>query len=190
MTIDPADVGRSRGDLPPGYEVADAGGRLAPVALWGLGEQWVAEPAQCAALADPPVDSATVRGWSASGPGGIVFAVAAAAPAGLDESLREQCATFSVLAGHTTGSVKVVDGPVIDGVVAVGLHTDATTVVEGGTETHSRSDTFTAYLGEALTYVTVVTDPGSSVAPLGADFAAELLASTVSALRGSGPSGG
>jgi hypothetical protein len=32
----------------------------------------------------------------------------------------------------------------IDGATTVGVRTDTTTVVEGGTETHSHSDTFTA----------------------------------------------
>ena len=62
--------------------------------------------------------------------------------------------------------------------------TEAKTVVEGGTETNSRAHTFTAYLGDYLAFVTVVTDPGSPNPPLGQDFAAALLVKTVSALRG------
>ena len=61
---------------------------------------------------------------------------------------------------------------------------DATTVVEGGTETHSRAATFSAYLDGHVAYVAVVTDPGSAGPALGPDFAATLLAKTVSALRG------
>ena len=53
----------------------DLVGRVAPLAFWGFGPQWMADPPQCGALADPAVDAATVRGWSASGPGGIVYAV-------------------------------------------------------------------------------------------------------------------
>jgi hypothetical protein len=62
--------------------------------------------------------------------------------------------------------------------------TDATTVVEGGTETHSRAATFSAYLSGHVVYVTIVTDPGSPDPALGQDFAAALLAKAVSAVRG------
>ena len=65
-----------------------------------------------------------------------------------------------------------------------GLSTATTTVVEGGTETRSHADTFIAYLGDYVAFVTVVTDPGSPDPALGQDFAAELLVKTVSALRG------
>ncbi|MBW8711263.1 MAG: DUF5642 family protein, partial [Mycobacterium sp.] len=54
----------------------------------------------------------------------------------------------------------------------------------GGTETRSHADTFTAYLGDYVTFVTVVSDPGSPNPALGQDFAADLLVKTVSALRG------
>jgi hypothetical protein len=64
------------------------------------------------------------------------------------------------------------------------MSSDATTRVEGGTETHSHADTFTAYLGDYVTYVTVVTDPGTAGPRLDADFAAGLLTKTVTALRG------
>lgn len=184
MVADPGKIGRARGDLPPGYEIGELTGRTAAVALWGLGEPWTVQPPQCASLVDPPLAPASVRGWSASGPGGIVYAVAGSAPAGLDASLREQCGTFTVAAGHTATTVEMIDAPGIDDATTLGLRTEATTVVEGGTETHSHADTFTAYLGDVITYVTVVTDPGSTGAPLGPDFAATLLTTTVSALRG------
>lgn len=187
---EPARIGAARSDLPPGYEVGALAGRTAPVALWGLGEPWTVEPPQCTPLVDPPLDSATVRGWSASGPGGIVYAVAGSVAGGLDEQLREQCGTFSVVTGRTTAKVETIGAPAVDGASTLGLRTEAATVVEGGTETHSHADTFTAYLGDVITYVTVVTDPGSTGAPLGPGFAAELLTSTVSALRGSPAPGG
>jgi hypothetical protein len=76
-----------------------------------------------------------------------------------------------------------VAAPVIDGATTVGLATTTTTTVEGGTETHSRADTFTAYLTGYVAFVTVVTDPGSPNPSLGQDFAAELLVKTASALR-------
>ena len=86
--------------------------------------------------------------------------------------------------GNTTGTVDLIDAPAIDGATTVGMSTVATTVVEGGTRTTSSADTFSAYLGDYLASVTVVTDPGSPNPPLGRDFAAELLVKTVSALRG------
>ena len=95
-----------------------------------------------------------------------------------------ECDSTTLTAGHTSGTVATVEAPAIDGASTVGIRTDTTTVVEGGTETHSHADTFTAYLDEYVAYVTVVTDPGSSAQALDADFAAALLVKTVSALRG------
>jgi Domain of unknown function (DUF5642) len=188
--IDPAKVGRTRTALPPGFEVADVTGRVAPVAMWGLGAQWTAEPSACGVLADPPVDPASVRGWSASGPGAIVYVVAAAAPVGLDDVARAECGEFTVLAGHTSGTVTMVDAPPIDDARTLALRADTVTVVEGSTETRSHADTFTAYLPGHVAYVTVVTDPGSAEPGLPADYGATLLSSTVSALRGAQPAGG
>jgi hypothetical protein len=193
--INLADVGRVRGDLPAGYEIADLVGRAAPVAFWGFGPQWVADPPQCGGLSDPPVDGATIRGWSGSGPGGIVYVVAAASGgqersdpgsvrAVVDPAVLGECGTSTLTAGHTSGTVTTVDAPVIDAATTLGLRTETTTVVEGGTETHSHADTFTAYFEGYTTYVTVVTDPGSAGPVLDADFAAALLVKTVAALRG------
>jgi hypothetical protein len=204
--VDLAGVARVRGDLPAGYEVGDLVGRVAPLAFWGFGPQWVADPPQCGVLADPAVDAATVRGWSASGPGGIVYVVAAAGgqersdsgdgtggqersdsgdgTGGSVPAILAECDSTTLTAGHTSGTVATVEAPAIDGASTVGIRTDTTTVVEGGTETHSHADTFTAYLDGYVAYVTVVTDPGSSVQALDADFAAALLVKTVSALRG------
>ncbi|WP_235887306.1 DUF5642 family protein [Mycolicibacterium arabiense] len=189
--IDPAKVGRTRTALPAGFEVADVTGRVAPVAMWGLGAQWTAEPPACGVLADPPVDPVSVRGWSASGPGAIVYVVAAAAaPVGLDDVARAECGEFTVLAGHTSGTVSMVDAPPIADARTLTLRAETVTVVEGSTETRSHADTFTAYLPGHVAYVTVVTDPGSAEPGLPADFGATLLSSTVSALRGAAPAGG
>jgi hypothetical protein len=182
--VNVADVARVRGDLPAGYEVADLVGRVAPLAFWGFGPQWVADPPQCGVLADPPVDGATVRGWSGSGSGGIVYVVAAAALGAPDPALIGECGTSTLTAGHTSGTVTTVEAPAIEAATTLGVRTEATTVVEGGTETHSHADTFTAYFEGYAAYVTVVTDPGASAPVLGADFAAALLVKTVSALRG------
>jgi hypothetical protein len=182
--VSPARIERVRTALPSGYEVAALAGRAAPVVFWGLGPDWTADPLRCGALADPVADAATTRGWSASGAGGIVYAVVAGSKATLDPSLIDECGQWTVSAGHTSGSVTSVAAPAIDGAATVGLSTTTTTRVEGGTETHSHAETFTAYLGEYVALVTVVTDPGSPNPPLGQDFAAELLVKTVSALRG------
>jgi hypothetical protein len=181
--INLAKVAKVRGDLPAGYEFADLVGRVSPLAFWGFGPLWVADPPQCGVLADPPIDGATVRGWSASGSGGIVYVVAAAAPA-LDSAVIGECGTSTVTAGHTSGTVTTVDAPPIDAATTLGTRTDATTVVEGGTETHSHAETFTAYFDGYVGYAMVVTDPGSPSPGLDADFAAALLVNTVSALRG------
>jgi hypothetical protein len=183
-SVNPARIERVRADLPSGYEVAALSGRAAPVAFWGFGPDWTADPPRCLALADPVADAAKTRGWSASGAGGIVYAVVAGSAATLDRSLIDECGQWTVSAGRTSGSVTVVAAPAIDGAATVGLSTTATTVVEGGTETHSHADTFTAYLGDYVACITVVTDPGSPNPALGQDFAAELLVKTVSALRG------
>jgi hypothetical protein len=182
--LNPARIERVRTELPSGYEVTGLSGRAAPVALWGLRSDWTAHPPQCGALADPAADAATTRGWSASGAGGIVYAVAAVSKATLDPSLIDECGQWAVSAGHTRASVTIVTAPTIDGAATVGLSATTTTVVEGGTETHSHADTVTAYLRDYVAFVTVVSDPGSPNPPLGQDFAANLLVKTVSAVRG------
>jgi hypothetical protein len=179
----PARIDRVRAELPSGYEVAALSSRVAPVAFWGLGPEWTADPPRCGALANPVADAATTRGWSASGAGGIVYAVVASSSATLDPSLIGECGRWTVSAGHTGGTVAVVAAPAIDSAATVGLSSSTTTVVEGGTETHSQADTFTAYLGDYVAFITVVSDPGSTNPPLGQDFAAILLVKTVSALR-------
>ena len=182
-SVNPAKIEQVRTDLPGGYEVAALPARAAPVAFWGLGPDWTAEPTRCGTLADP-VGGATTRGWSASGPGGIVYAVVAASAATLDPALLGECGRWTASAGHTAATVGFATAPGIDGAATIGLSTSATTVVEGGTETHSHADTFTAYLDGYVAFVTVVSDPGSPNPQLGQEFASELLLKTVSVLRG------
>ena len=182
-SVNPARIDRARADLPDGYEVTDAVGRISPVAYWGLGVQWTADPPQCGALADPFVDGNSARGWSGSGEGGTVHAAVAPGPT-LDQALLTDCGRWTVSAGRTSGNVTLAPAPTIDGALTVALATATTTVVEGGTEIHSHADTITAYLGDYVAFVTVVTDPGSPNPQLGQDFAAGLIAKTVSALRG------
>lgn len=181
--IDLANVARVRGDLPAGYEIAELAGRTTPLAFWGFGPQWVVDPPQCGVLSNPPVEGDTVRGWSGSGPGGIVYVVAARSAA-LEPAVIGECGTSTLTAGQTSGTVTTVDAPAIDAATTLGMRTETTTTVEGGTETHSHADTFTAYLEGCTAYVTVVTDPGSSGPVLDAGFAAALLVKTVAALRG------
>ncbi len=187
--LDPAAVMRVRSDLPAGYEVAELSGRVSPLALWGFGTQAAADPPQCGVLADPAGDGA-VQGFSASGPGGIVYAVVADTSIGFDRALVDECAAWTLDGGQTSGTVTIVGPPGIAGVATLGMATDATTVVEGGTETRSHADTFVAHLGSHVAYVAVVTDPGSSASPLGRDVAADLLVKTVAAVRGRGGPGG
>jgi Domain of unknown function (DUF5642) len=187
LQVNAANVAKVRNELPAGYEVTDVSGRAAPAAMWGFGPGWTADPPQCAALADPVTDAAVTRGWSASGGGGIVNAVVTGsppAPVGLDSAVIADCGHWRLSGGHTSGEITFIAAPAIDGVETVGLSTASITVVEGGTETHSHADTFIAYLGHYVAFVTVVTDPGSPNPPLGQEFAAELLVKTVSALRG------
>jgi len=185
--VNPANITRARGALPSGYEVGDISGPASPVAFWGLGPGWTAEPSACGVLAGPAGDDSTTKGWSASGPGGIVHAVVTGSPTApitFDPAVLDECGQWTVTSGNTTGTVDLIDAPPIDGAATVGMATVAKTVVEGGTETTSTANTFSAYLGDYLTFVSVVTDPGSPNPPLGQEFAAELLVKTVSALRG------
>ncbi|KRE29041.1 hypothetical protein ASG82_04305 [Mycobacterium sp. Soil538] len=180
--VNPARVDRSRSALPEGYEVRAYTGLPAPGALWGLRDPADSDPPQCAALALPTADAATAKGWSASGAGGIAYAVVAAAPGG--PAPPADCAQWTLSSGPTTARVREVPAPAVDAARTVGMRTDATTVVEGGTETRSHADTFIAYLGDYICVVALVTDPGSPHPALEPGFASHLLTETVSALRG------
>ena len=183
VVVDPTRIDRARDGLPTGYEVTPYTGAPAPMAVWGLAGPVTAQPAPCAELGAPPVDPGSARGWSASGPGGIVYAVVAATPsAGL--ATAADCDRWTAAAGHTTATVDALPAPRVPAADSLGMATTATTVVEGGTETRSEADTFVAHLGAHLCFVAVVTDPGSPYPPLDSAFAAGLLAETVAALRG------
>lgn len=180
--VNPAAVARVRTELPPGYEVGDLAEHAAPASFWGLKPEWTADPPQCGALADPGA-GAPVRGWSASGPGGIVYA----SVAGPTEHLPvpDGCAAWMLTGGRTSAVVTAVEPPAIADTPTVAMSIVATTVVEGGTETRSHADTVSAYLDAGyVASVTVVTDPGSALPALGPDVAARLLAQTVTAIRG------
>ena len=181
--VNPARVDRVRAELPPGYEVTGLAGRSTPVASWGFGPSWTADPEPCGVLADP-VGDGTVRGWSASGPGGIVHAAAGVPVPEPTPAPTESCGAWTVSAGPTNGSVTSIGAPTIDGATTLGMAVDATTVVEGGTETHSHAVTFTASSDGYVAFVTVVTDPGVAGPALTTGFASDLLVETVAAIRG------
>lgn len=186
-SVNPARIERARQELPPGYEVVAIDPNANPVSLWGFGPDWAADPAECAVLVAPETDPG--RGWSASGPGGIVYAaVSKRNGAAGGPGPATQCDQWSVSGGHSTGTVTAIAAPVIEGAVTAGMTTAVTTVVEGGTETRSHADTFTADLGVDNgvyhLYIAVVTDPGSPNPGLDTAFASDLLVKTVSVLRG------
>ena len=171
LTVEPARIDRARHALPPGYEVTPYTGAPTPLAVWGLAGPVEAQPAQCVELAAPPVRPDSAQGWSASGPGGIIYAEAAA------------CQSWTATAGHTSATVRELPAPALEAAHTVGMATAATTVVEGGTETRADADTFVAHLGQFVCFVALVTDPGSAYPRLDAAFAADLVVETVSALR-------
>ncbi len=186
LAVNPARIDRVRDHLPDGYEVTGYTGAPAPFAAWGFRDSAVSDPVQCATLGAPAVDAATTVGWTASGAGGIVYAVVASARPGPapDPAVVADCGRWTVNSGPSTGTVTGLPAPDIAAADTIGMSTAATTVVEGGTETRSQAETFVAYLGEYVCFVAVVTDPGSPQPALGAGFASDLLAKTVSTLRG------
>lgn len=185
VTVD--NIRRVRADMPPGYEIADVDAAAAPATVWGFGTQWTADPEQCSALADP-AGMTPVQGLSASGPGGILYAVVggtAGAPIELDPTVVASCPQWSMTSPRTTGTVTYVDPPQIGEARVLGMSSTAETVVEGGTSTSSTSRTYVAYLGGGyVAWVALVTDPGSAEQAIDPQFAATLLVKTVSALRG------
>lgn len=185
IRVEPAMIDRVRAELPDGYELAPTGGWIPPAAVWGFGGPWSAEPAACGELADPAVATPASRGWSGSGPGGIVYATVAASPrsAAPDPAVLADCARWTLAGGQTDARITATAPPQIDGATTVAMAIATSTVVEGGTQTHSQADTVTAYLTDHVASVTVVTDPGSPSPQLGQQFAAELMVETVAALR-------
>ena len=185
--VNPAKISRVRSEIPAGYEITELGGPASAAAFWGFKPGWVTEPPQCGVLAGPVTDEATTRGWSGSGPGGIVHVAVTGSPTSpvtIDPAIPAECGQWTVTSGNTTGTVNLIDAPAIEGATTVGMDTRADTVVEGGTQTVSAAYTFSAYFQDHLAFVAVVTDPGSPSPPLGQEFAADLLVKTVSALRG------
>lgn len=182
--LNPANIKRVRADLPSGYEIADVVGPVSAAGLWGFGVGWTADPPACAALADPAPADPGARGYSASGQGGTVYVVVAAVPAAPDAGLLADCAQWTMTFAHTTGEVRVVSPPHIDGADTVALTAATRTAVESGRETDAQASTVQAYVDGHVVLVTLVTDPGSPYPPLNSAFSTDLLAKTVAALRG------
>ena len=183
--VNPANVIRVRSALPQGYEIADVAGPVSAASLWGFGAGWTADPPQCATLADPAPHDRAARGLSASGAGGTVFVVVSEteekAP-GAD--LLNRCGSWTMTFVHTSAEVIRIDAPAITGADTVAWGATTRTIVESGTETNARATTALAYLDHHVVYVTLVTDPGSPDPPLDSGFVADMLATTVAALRG------
>ena len=72
--VNPANIKRIGGQLPPGYEVTSGiPTATSPRVIWGLKAEVTANPPQCAVLADPGNGrDQAAQGVSGSGPGGIV----------------------------------------------------------------------------------------------------------------------
>lgn len=185
--VNPANIKRIVRDLPPGYEVSTGiPSGASPRVLWSLGDGLHSKPAKCGGLADPGNGrDQSAQGVSGSGSGGIVNAVVVALPGPVDfpEDLVTACAQWSETAGNTVVHVHLTDAPYIEGVPTVGMVADVKSSVESGTEIDSRVFTFTAYLGNFYAFTTLTTDPGSALPVLPPQFAADLLAKTVSTLR-------
>lgn len=187
VAVNPANIKRVVRDLPPGYEVTTGiPSAASPRVIWSLGDDLQAKPAKCGTLADPGDGrDQSAQGVSGSGSGGIVDAVVVALPEPVDfpDDLLTSCSQWSESAGRTVVRVHLTDAPHVDGVDTVGMVADVKSSVESGTEIDSRTYTFTAYLGNYYAFTTLTTDPGSALPVLPPQFAADLLAKTVSTLR-------
>jgi hypothetical protein len=182
--VNPANIKRIRSALPSGYEIADVAGPVSIAGVWGFGPGWSADPARCAALADPAPGDESARGYSASGQGGTLYVVVAAAPATPDAELLAECAQWTMTFAHTTGEVTVGEPARIDGADTVALTASTRTVVESGRETDGQVSTVQVYVDGHVAFVALVTDPGSPYPALNSQFITDLLTQTVTALRG------
>lgn len=178
---DPAAIGRMRRQLPKelqGYEFGPLPTPASPTTFWGMSSGSTADPPDCGALVAAPADA--VRGWSASGPGGIVYATAApAAPA-----LAGDCHTWTLSTARARAAVDRADAPQVAGARTLGMTAHITTSVENGAQTHTQATTLIAYVDALAVSVTMVTDPGAVVPPLPPDLPATLLDAAVRSVRG------
>jgi len=183
--VNPANIRRLRGSFPPGYEISEIDGVESPAKYWGLQPGWSTQPPECGELADPAAGGSS-QGLSGSGSGGIIYVAVAGAssPTGPGADVVAACGRWTMHSGRTTATVDLVAAPAIEDAVTIDMITDSRTVVEGGTETEWQASTATAYLGDHVVFVTVVTDPGSGSLELPPDFASTFLAKAVATLRG------
>lgn len=183
--VNPGNIRRVARELPPGYEVTNGiPSGLSPRAVWGVQADAAPQPPECATLADPGNGrDQSAQGLSGSGSGGIVDAVVVIVPVALDHNVVASCGQWTVSDGRTTAKVALIDPPHIDGAETVGMVADIRTSVESGSQIDSRTYAFVAYLGNYYAFTTLTVDPGSMLAPLPAQFAADLLVKTVSTLR-------
>jgi hypothetical protein len=182
--VNPANIKRMSRDMPPGDEVTAVSGTTAPPAIWGLGPVWTADPSHCAELADPAGGRGqSAQGVSGSGDGGIIYTVVAAAPVRLDPVLVVDCGHWTMTNGSANTRAHLIAPPQIDGVETLGMASETTIPVEGGSEITSQATTFIAYLGGYYAFTTLITDPGSPQPPLPPQLAADLLVKTVAELR-------
>jgi len=187
ISVTPSNIVRMRGEFPPGFEVTDIQGEVSPAKSWGLKPGWTSDPRQCAALADPAAGGASApEGLSGSGTAGIIYVVMTASPsaAGPDPGVVKACNHWSIDSGRTTVVVDRFAAPAVDGAPTIGMIAAIRTIVEGGNETDVRASTVTAYLGEYVAFVTVVTDPGAEQSQFPPDLATTFLTKAVAALRG------
>lgn len=181
---DPAAIGRMRQQLPEelqSYEFGPLPAPAVPTTFWGMSSESAADPPDCAALVAAPADG--VRGWSASGPGGIVYATAAPGGAPGPEVARD-CSSWTLSAGRARAAVDATDAPRIADARTLGVTAHITTSVENGAQTHSQATTLVAYVDTLAVSVTMVTDPGAVAPPLPADLPATLLQAAVRSVRG------
>lgn len=187
---DPAAIGRMRQQLPndlQSYEFGPLPAPAVPTTFWGMSSESAADPPACAALVAAPADG--VRGWSASGPGGIVYVSAAPGGAPAPELVGD-CHTWTLSTGRARAAIDVTDAPAIADARTLGMTAHITTSVENGAQTHSQATTLIAYVDTVAVSITTVTDPGAVAPPLPADLPAALLAAAVRSVRGIPAAGG
>ena len=164
-----------------GYEFGALPVPAAPTTFWGMSSESAADPPDCGALVTAPAHGA--RGWSASGPGGIVYVTAAPGVAPAPELLGG-CATWTLSTGRARAAVDLTDAPRIADAHTVGMTAHITTSVENGAQTHSQATTLIAFVDALAVSVTMVTDPGAVAPPLSAGLPATLLDAAVRSVRG------
>ena len=179
---DPAGIDRIRSRLPAAYEIATLPKPPMPVTFWGFTAGWAPDPVPCGVLVTVAA-GVPVRGWSASGPGGIVYALAAPGAVPSREVIDE-CANWTLGGGRTTASVSVHDGPPVPDATTIAMTADIATRVENGTETRSHATTLIAYTDALAISVTVVTDPGAGGQPQQEQLPEQMLGAAVRAIRG------